>query len=127
MKTVIAIVAVLALGAPTMVLNGDKALVISRADIKTQLADLVPQAKPTGSAGPVVASYGNLGLMESVRTANGVGELHNNFDRSDEIVEKGSAMLITGGSLQVDPKPGVNGEVRVHERRGRRIEDNWRG
>jgi len=57
-----------------------------------------------------VVSYGNLGLMESVRTANGVGELHNNFDDL-MIVEKGSATLITGGSL-VDPKPGVNGEVR---------------
>jgi hypothetical protein len=110
MKALITVVAALAVGAPTMVLNGDKALVISSAEIKAQLDALVPQAKPTGSAGPIVVSYGNLGLMESVRTANGVGELHKNFDDL-MIVEKGSATLITGGSL-VDPKPCVNGEVR---------------
>jgi mannose-6-phosphate isomerase-like protein (cupin superfamily) len=110
MKTVMTVVAALALGAPTVMLTGDKALVIPAADINGQLADLVPQAKPTGSAGPIIATYGNLGLMLSVRTASGVGELHNNFDDL-MIVEEGSATLVTGGSL-VDPKPGANGEVR---------------
>ncbi len=110
MKILMTMVAALALSAPTMVLQGDKALVIPNAEIKAQLADLVAQAKPTGSAGPVIASYGKLGLMESVRTASGVGELHNNFDDL-MIVEEGSATLVTGGSL-VDPKPGANGEVR---------------
>jgi mannose-6-phosphate isomerase-like protein (cupin superfamily) len=110
MKIVMAMVAALALGAPAVTLSGDMAQVIPAQDIKAQLSDLVAQAKPTGSAGPVIASHGNLGLMLSVRTANGVGELHQHFDDL-MIVEEGSAMLVTGGSL-VDPKPGANGEIR---------------
>lgn len=110
MKIVMTVVAALALGGPAVTLSGDKGLVIPAQDIKTQLADLVAQAKPTGSAGPVIASYGNLGLMLSVRTASGVGELHQHFDDL-MIVEEGSATLVTGGSL-VDPKPGANGEIR---------------
>jgi mannose-6-phosphate isomerase-like protein (cupin superfamily) len=110
MKIAISVLAALALSASAATLTGDKALVIPAQDIKAQLADLVAVAKPTGSAGPVIASYGNLGLMLSVRTANGVGELHENFDDL-MIVEEGTATLVTGGSL-VDPKPGANGEVR---------------
>jgi mannose-6-phosphate isomerase-like protein (cupin superfamily) len=110
MKIAMAMVAALALGAPAATLSGDKALVIPAQDIKAQAADLVSQAQPTGSAGAMVASYGNLGLMLSVRTANGVGELHQHFDDL-MIVEQGSATLVTGGSL-VDPKPGANGEIR---------------
>jgi mannose-6-phosphate isomerase-like protein (cupin superfamily) len=110
MKIVMAMVAALALGAPAATLTGDKAQVIPAQDIKAQMADLIAQAKPTGSAGPVIASYGNLGLMLSVRTASGVGELHQHFDDL-MIVEEGSATLVTGGSL-VDPKPGANGEIR---------------
>ncbi len=110
MKIAMAIVAALALGAGAETLTGDKALVIPAQDIQAQLTALVPQAKPTGSAGPIVATYGNLGLMLSVRTASGVGELHQNFDDL-MVVEEGSATLVTGGSL-VDPKPGVNGEIR---------------
>jgi hypothetical protein len=110
MKIAMAIVAALAVGAPAATLTGDKAQVIPAQEIKAQLGDLVAQAKPTGSAGPVIVSYGNLGLMLSVRTASGVGELHENFDDL-MIVEEGSARLVTGGSL-VDPKPGANGEVR---------------
>jgi mannose-6-phosphate isomerase-like protein (cupin superfamily) len=48
--------------------------------------------------------------MLSVRTANGVGELHQHFDDL-MIVQQGSATLITGGSL-VDPKPTTPGEIR---------------
>lgn len=110
MKIALTVLAALVLGAPAMTLTGDKALVIPAQDIKSQLDTLVPQAKPTGSAGPVVASYGNLGLMLSVRTANGLGELHQNFDDL-MIVEQGSATLITGGSL-VDPKTVSDGEIR---------------
>jgi hypothetical protein len=110
MKIAMAIVVALAVGAPAATLTGDKAQVIPAQEIKAQLGDLVAQAKPTGSAGPVIVSYGNLGLMLSVRTASGVGELHENFDDL-MIVEEGSATLVTGGSL-VEPKPGANGEVR---------------
>jgi mannose-6-phosphate isomerase-like protein (cupin superfamily) len=110
MKIAMALVAALALGAPAATLTGDKALVIPAQDLKAQFAELVPQAKPTGSAGPIIATYGNLGLMLSVRTASGVGELHQRFDDL-MIVEEGSATLVTGGSL-VDPKTGDNGEIR---------------
>ena len=110
MKVAVAVLAALAVGASAATLTGDKALVIPAQDIKTQLADLVPQTKATGSAGPIIASYGNLGLMLSVRTRSGVGELHQNFDDL-MIVEEGSATLVTGGSL-VAPKPGDNGEIR---------------
>ena len=110
MKMAMAVVAALALAAPAATLSGDKALVIPAQDIKTQLEALVSQAKPTGSAGPIIATYGHLGLMLSVRTANGVGELHQNFDDL-MIVEEGSATLVTGGSL-VDPKTISDGELR---------------
>jgi len=110
MKVVLSLVVALLAGAPTLTLTGDKGLVIPAADIKAQTEQLIPLAKPTGSTGPILATYGNLSLMLSVRTANGVGELHQHFDDL-MIVEQGSATLITGGSL-IDPKPGANGEIR---------------
>jgi mannose-6-phosphate isomerase-like protein (cupin superfamily) len=110
MKIVMAMVAAAAIAAPAATLTGDKALVIPAQDIKAQFAELIPQAKPTGIAGPVVASYGKLSLMLSVRTQDGVGELHQNVDDL-MIVEQGTATLITGGTL-VDPKPIGDGEIR---------------
>jgi mannose-6-phosphate isomerase-like protein (cupin superfamily) len=110
MKLGLAVVAALALGAPTVTLTGDKALVIPQSEVNAQLAELIPQARPTGSAGPVVASYGNLGLMLSVRTASGMGELHQHFDDL-MIVKAGTATLVTGGSL-VSPKTISEGEIR---------------
>jgi mannose-6-phosphate isomerase-like protein (cupin superfamily) len=110
MKLALALIAALGMGVPVITLTGDKALVIPAQDIKAQTADLVSPAKPTGSAGPILATYGNLSLMLSVRTANGVGELHQHADDL-MIVQQGSATLITGGSL-IDPKPGANGEIR---------------
>ena len=110
MKILITLAAALAMAAPTIPLSGDSALVIPAADIKTQLAALAIEAKPTGSAGPILASYGNLLVMLSVRTASGVGELHQHYDDL-VIVQQGTATLITGGSL-VDPKTTGPGEVR---------------
>ena len=109
MKIAMALVAALALGAPAVTLTGDRALIIPAQDIKSQLDALVPQARPTGSTGPIVASYGNLGLMLSVRTANGMGELHQHADDL-MVVEEGSATIITGGSL-VAPKTIGVGDV----------------
>ena len=110
MKIAWMLVAALSVGAAASTLTGDKALVIPAQDVKAQFDTIVPQAKPTGSAGPVIANYGNLGLMLSVRTANGVGELHQNFDDL-MIVKQGTATLITGGTL-VDPKTVSDGEIR---------------
>jgi mannose-6-phosphate isomerase-like protein (cupin superfamily) len=110
MKLAIAVLAALAVGAPAATLSGDKALVIPAQEIKAQLDDLVPKAKPTGNAGPTIASYGNLSLMLSVRTASGIGELHQHFDDL-MIVEHGAATLVTGGSL-AEPKAISPGEIR---------------
>jgi mannose-6-phosphate isomerase-like protein (cupin superfamily) len=108
MKIVISALAVLALSASAATLTDDKALVIPAQDIKTHLADLVAQAKPTGSA--AIASHGNLRLMINVRTGSGVAEVHQNADDL-MIVQEGMATLVTGGSM-VDPKTGDNGEIR---------------
>jgi mannose-6-phosphate isomerase-like protein (cupin superfamily) len=108
MKIAISALAAMALSASAATLTGDKVLVIPAQDIKAQLADLVPQAKPTGSA--AIANYGNLRLMINVRTASGVAEVHQNADDL-MIVQEGTATLVTGGSL-VDPKTGDNGEIR---------------
>jgi hypothetical protein len=110
MKIAWMLVVAAAVAAPAVTLTGDKALVIPAQDIKSQLDSLVSQAKPTGSAGPIIVNYGNLELMLSVRTANGIGELHQNHDDL-MIVKEGTATLITGGTL-VDPKTVSEGELR---------------
>ena len=110
MKFAWMLMAALSVGAAGTTLTGDKAMVIPAQDIKSQLDAIVPQAKPTGSAGPIIVSYGNLGLMLSVRTANGIGELHQNFDDL-MIVKQGTATLVTGGTL-ADPKTVSEGEIR---------------
>jgi hypothetical protein len=110
MKIAVAVLVALAMGAPSVTMSGDKARVIPAQEIKAQLDDLVPQAKQSGTAGPLIASYGNLGLMLSVRTTSGVGELHQHYDDL-MIVEHGSATLVTGGSL-AEPKTVSAGEIR---------------
>ena len=110
MKIVWMLLAAAAVAAPAVTLTGDKALVIPARDINSQLDALIPQTKATGSAGPIVADYGKLSLMLSVRTADGVGELHQNQD-DIMIVKKGTATLVTGGTL-VDPKTVSDGELR---------------
>ena len=110
MKIAWMLLAAAAVAAPAVTLTGDKALVISAHDINSQLDALIPQTKTTGSAGPTIADYGKLSLMLSVRTADGVGELHQNQD-DIMIVKKGTATLVTGGTL-VDPKTVSDGELR---------------
>ncbi|MGC1461319.1 MAG: hypothetical protein WA802_03905 [Terracidiphilus sp.] len=110
MKIAMALVAALALGAPAVTMTGDKALVIPAQDLSAQFAGLISQAKSTGIAGPTIASYGRLSLLLSVRTKDGVGELHQDFDDL-MIVEQGTATLITGGTL-VAPKTISAGEIR---------------
>ena len=111
MKIVMTIVAALAMGAPAATLSGDKALVIPAQDIQTQTAAAIPQVKGVGLGGPTLANYGNLASLSiSIRTANGVGEVHTHADDL-MIVEQGTATLITGGTL-VDPKHTTPGEIR---------------
>jgi len=110
MKFAWMLLAAATVAAPAVTLSGDKALVLPAHDVNSQLDALVAQAKPTGSAGPIIADYGKLSLMLSVRTANGVGELHQNVD-DIMIVKKGTATIVTGGAL-VDPKTVSDGELR---------------
>jgi mannose-6-phosphate isomerase-like protein (cupin superfamily) len=110
MKLAITLIAALAASVPAVTLTGDKALVISADDVKTQLVELASQSKEKGSGGSTVARYGNLALNLSVRTVSGGGEIHQHFDDL-MIVQQGSATLVTGGSI-VDPKTGDNGEIK---------------
>jgi mannose-6-phosphate isomerase-like protein (cupin superfamily) len=103
-------IAALALGIPAATLTGDKAQVIPASELQTQLAQLVPQTKTTGSSGSALARYGNLALNLSVRTASGGGEIHAHYDDL-MIVEQGSATLVSGGTV-IDAKTDSNGETR---------------
>jgi mannose-6-phosphate isomerase-like protein (cupin superfamily) len=104
------VVASLALAVPAAVLTGDKAEVIPAHEVQAQLAQLVPQAKATGSSGSTLASYGNLALKLSVRTTSGGAEIHAHYDDL-MIVEQGSATLITGGTV-LDAKTDGGGETK---------------
>jgi len=115
MKIAIAILASLSLAAAAATLTGDKAEVIPAADLQAQLAQLAPQAKTAGSSGSTLASYKNLALKLSVRTASGGAEIHAHYDDL-MIVQQGSATLITGGTI-VDAKADKDGETK-----GTRIE-----
>lgn len=110
MNMAMVLAAALAVAVPAATLTGDKAEVISAHEMQTQLAQLAAQAKASGSSGSTLASYGNLALNLSVRTASGGAEIHAHYDDL-MIVQQGSATLITGGTV-VDPKPGSDGEIK---------------
>ena len=110
MKIVMVVIAALALCAPAATLTGDRAQLIPAGELQTQLEELVPQAKTTGSSGSTLASYGNLALKLSVRTTSGGGEIHAHYDDL-MIVERGSATLVSGGTV-IDPKADSDGETR---------------
>jgi mannose-6-phosphate isomerase-like protein (cupin superfamily) len=105
-----AFVASLALAIPVATLTGDKAVVVPAHELQEQLAQLVPQAKVSGSSGSTLASYGNLALKLSVRTTSGGAEIHAHYDDL-MIVQQGSATLITGGTV-IDAKLGSGGETK---------------
>jgi mannose-6-phosphate isomerase-like protein (cupin superfamily) len=102
--------AALALAVPAATLTGDKTQVISAHDLQTQLAQLAPQAKASGSSGSTLATSGNLALKLSVRISSGGAEIHAHYDDL-MIVQQGSATLITGGSV-VDAQVGKDGETK---------------
>lgn len=110
MKIAMAVVAALVLGIPAGSLNGNKAEVIPATQVRAKLAQLVSQAKATGSSGSTLASYGSLALKLSVRTASGGAEIHAHYDDL-MIVEQGSATLVTGGSV-IDAKTDNAGETK---------------
>jgi mannose-6-phosphate isomerase-like protein (cupin superfamily) len=110
MNLVTAIVASLALVIPAATFTGDKAVVVPAHEVQAQIAQLVPQAKASGSSGSTLASYGNLALKLSVRTTSGGAEIHAHYDDL-MIVQQGSATLITGGMV-IDAKLGSDGETK---------------
>ncbi|MGA3343550.1 MAG: hypothetical protein ABSC76_01670 [Terracidiphilus sp.] len=110
MKKAMMIAATLSLAVSAATLTGDKAEVISSGEVQTQLAQLAPQAKVNGSSGSTLASYGNLALKLSVRTASGGAEIHAHLDDL-MIVEQGSATLVSGGKV-IDAKTDSEGETK---------------
>ena len=110
MNIATAVVALMAMAVPAAVLTGDKAEVIPAQNVQAQLAQLAPQATPSGSSGSTLATYGNLALKLSVRTASGGAEIHARYDDL-MIVQQGSATLITGGKVE-NPQVGNDGETK---------------
>jgi mannose-6-phosphate isomerase-like protein (cupin superfamily) len=110
MNMLMAMVASLALAVPAATLTGDRAEVIPAQQVQTQLAQLIPQAKASGSSGSTLASYGNLALKLSVRTASGGAEIHAHYDDL-MIVQQGTATLVTGGMV-VNAQVGCDGETK---------------
>jgi len=98
MKIAIAILAALALAVPAATMAGDKSTVIPAPDVVAAITQLVPQAQSAGSSGSTLLSTGNLALKLSVRTSSGGAEIHAHYDDL-MIVERGSATLITGGTV----------------------------
>jgi mannose-6-phosphate isomerase-like protein (cupin superfamily) len=92
------LIATLALAVFAAAMPGDKTTVIPAADVQAAIAQLVPQAQSTGSSGTTLATTGNLALKLSVRTSSGGAEVHAHYDDLRS-VERGSATLITGGTV----------------------------
>jgi mannose-6-phosphate isomerase-like protein (cupin superfamily) len=109
MKIAIAMLTLLALAAPAATISGDKATAIPAADVTTAVTRLVPQAQSKGSSGTTLARTGNLELKLSVRTSSGGAEVHAHYDDL-MIVERGSATLITGGTV-IGGTTGADGET----------------
>ena len=105
-----AIAAVMALAVPAATLSGDKAQFFSGHEVQAQLAQLAPQARAHGSSGSNLASYGNLSLKLSLRSASGGAEIHARYDDL-MIVQQGSATLMTGGTVE-DAQVSSDGETR---------------
>jgi mannose-6-phosphate isomerase-like protein (cupin superfamily) len=90
--------------------SGGKAELFSAAQIRERVAALTPQAAASGSAGQMLADYGNHRVQISVRTTSGGAEVHAHFD-DVMIVQQGSATLVTGGTI-IDPKSTPDGETK---------------
>jgi mannose-6-phosphate isomerase-like protein (cupin superfamily) len=87
----------------------DSAPVFPVSDLHARIARLIPEARSKGSSGATVEDYGSYKIQLSVRTASGGAEVHAHWD-DVMIVERGSATLITGGTV-VDGKTNAEGET----------------
>ena len=105
----ILILVIAALSIPMLAQSNGKAEVFSAKDIQAQLASLGQKAQTSGSSGTSLGNYQSHSINLSVRTKSGGAEVHGHFD-DVMIVTKGTATLITGGTV-VDPKTKDNGET----------------
>ena len=108
MKRAALITAVVLFLIPLLAQTPRKSEVFSSSQIQAQIQSLASQAAPSGGSGATLADYGSHKLQLSVRTKTGGAEIHAHFD-DVMIVEKGSATLMTGGSL-LNPTTGPDGE-----------------
>jgi mannose-6-phosphate isomerase-like protein (cupin superfamily) len=90
--------------------SGGKADVFSASQLSAKIAELATQSASSGSSGATLADYGSHKVQISVRASSGGGEIHAHFD-DVMIVQQGSAILITGGSV-IDAKTGPDGETK---------------
>jgi mannose-6-phosphate isomerase-like protein (cupin superfamily) len=84
-------------------------LVIDKHTLDEHLGQLLPEASSKGSAGATLVDYGSYKIQLSMRTEMGGAEVHAHWD-DVMTVERGSATLITGGTV-VDGKTGEDGET----------------
>jgi len=110
MKPTIFVLVLIALNIPAFAQGGGKAELFSASQIREQLTALGTQAAESGSAGQTLADYGSHKVQISVRTTSGGAEIHAHFD-DVMIVQQGSAMLITGGTV-TEPKTSPDGETK---------------
>ncbi|HEX4311048.1 MAG TPA: hypothetical protein VHZ25_13530 [Acidobacteriaceae bacterium] len=87
----------------------DPAIVFPMPDVHMQLDQLIAAAKEKGSSGATIEDYGSYKIQLSARTASGGGEVHAHWD-DVMMVERGSATLITGGTV-VDARTTPDGET----------------
>lgn len=101
----------LMLSAPSVTLIGDSARVFHSHELQSNVASVIRLANGKGHASTVLAGYGNVRLTISVLTRSGGAEIHPHLDDL-MIVQKGSATLVTGGTLTQRedlPNGGVKG------------------
>jgi mannose-6-phosphate isomerase-like protein (cupin superfamily) len=110
MKCLFSAVAAIVFSLAVSAQSAGKADVFSAGQLHSQLTTLAAQAAASGSAGATLGDYGNHKLQISVRTASGGAEIHAHWD-DVMIVQKGSATLITGGSIP-DAKTSAEGETK---------------
>lgn len=82
------------------------AAVFPTADLARQIDALIPQARAKGLSGATICDYGSYKMQLSVRATSGGAEVHAHWD-DVMFVEKGTATLVTGGTvLGGQSKPG---------------------
>ena len=101
--------AIVALSISMSAQSAGNAEVFSSKDVHAKMAESAKQAQSSGSGGATFGDYKSHAIKFSARTKSGGAEVHQHFD-DIMIVEKGSATLITGGTV-VNPQTHADGEI----------------